>query len=527
MMRIALLAVVLGCLMLAAPAPSMADELRIGTKVVPSSMDPHYHASGENSTMLPHVYDALVRLDENLHARPALATSWRIVSDTVWEFELRRGVVFHDNTPFTAEDVAFTFARIPNVKNSPGSYEVFTRRIARVEVVSPYRVRFHTRGPHPLLEHDLSGIMILPHHLGADVDTRAFNAGHAALGTGPYRLVSWRPGSDMRLARNERYWGARPEWDSVHFIPIGSNPTRIAALLNREVDLIEDVALADRERLMSNRSVRAYESPLARLMFVHLDSARESSPFVRGADGRALPQNPLRDARVRRALSLALNREAIIEHLLDGAGVPASQVLPARFEGANSMLLPDRYDPAAARRLLREAGYPNGFRITLHATSDRYPNDARVAQAIAQMWWRIGVITEVETLTRNVFFPAAARQEFSAYFAGWGETSVANALAGLIHSYNPGRGMGAGNRARYANAEVDALVDQALATVDARRRNTLLAQAQQIAFRDDQGLIPLYHPTASWASVTDLTYDANVEGATQAMRAHRLRQAAQ
>lgn len=496
-----------------------AQTLRIGTKVTPSSIDPHYHASGENSAILPHLYDALVRLDHDLNPQPGLATAWRLVSDDVWEFDLRQNVRFHDGAPFTAEDVAFTIERIPNVRNSPGSYEILTKRIARVEIVSPHRIRFHTDGTYPFLDRDLSGVMIIPRKLGLDVEARAFNAGDAAIGTGPYRFVSWAPGQQLVFTRNEEYWDGAPQWQDVFFIPISNDPTRIAALLNSEVDIIDHVPLADRAQLKTNQEISLVESPAARIMFVHLDSARTNSPFVADIHGKPLERNPLQNPSVRRALSLAIDREAIVNYLLDGAGEPASQILPAMFEGSNPALKPEKPDRARAKALLAEAGYPDGFRITLHSPSDRYPNDAKVAQALAQMWWRIGVITEVETMTRNVFFPAAARQEFSAYFSGWGETSVAMALSGLIHSYDAEKGFGQGNRARYKNETADALIEEALVTVDADRRNALLAEAQQIVFRDDQGLIPIYHPSYAWATRRNVKFDANVEGVTQAMRA--------
>lgn len=519
----ALLAVTL----LASEARAQPDHLRIGAKIGPSAIDPHYHSSGENNTLLRHIYDSLVVLDNRLRVRPSLATTWRNVAPLVWEFELRRDVRFHDGTPFSATDVVFTFERIPKVRNSPGSFEIFTRRIARIEVVDNYRLRFHTKRPHPFLDHDLSAVMIVPHTLDAHVDTPDFNRGTAAIGTGPYRYAGWTPGRLFSLVRNEGYWGQRPVWRSVNLVPISSDPTRVAALLNNEVDLIDHVPLADRGRLNSDPEIAVFAHEAARLMFVHLDSARARSPYVTDHQGKVLDPNPLRDARVRRALSAAIDRAALVDHLLDGAGSPAAQILPPDFEGSSDTLRPEDHAPERARRLLAEAGYPEGFRLTLHSPSDRYPNDARVAQAIAQMWWRIGVVTEVETLTRNVFFPSAARQEFSAYFAGWAELTVANAMAGLVHSYDRDAGLGSGNRARYANSEVDRLVEEALTLFDPIRRQTLLSRAQEIAFREDQGLIPLYHPDYAWAArAGHVLYDANMEGATQAVRARRLEAAA-
>ncbi|PHR92678.1 MAG: ABC transporter substrate-binding protein [Robiginitomaculum sp.] len=496
-----------------------AQTLRIGTKTLPSSADPHYHYSGENSSMLPHIYDGLIALDKELHPQPSLATAWRVIDENIWEFDLRKDVYFHDGSKFTAEDIVYTFNRVPAVRNSPGSYERLTRRVKKIEVLTPHRIRFHTDGPHPSLDHDLAYVMILPHHLGLDVETTSFNAGTSAIGTGPYKFVEWVPGQFFKLERNANYWGGTPTWTDVVFTAITSDPTRIAALLNDQVDLTDFVPLADRESLGKNPHITLHDNAAARLMFIHMDSDRDVSPYITDIDGRPFTKNPLKDARVRRALSKALDRQAIVTYLLDGAGIPASQILPASFEGSSPDLLPDVYDVEGAKKLLAEAGYPNGFRLVLHSPSDRYPNDAKVAQAIAQMWWRIGVLTEVETQTRNIFFPAAARQEFSVYFSGWGDALVANALLGLVHTYDAESGFGSGNRARYSNSEVDTLIETALTTLDKDKQIELLERAQAIAFREDQGLIPLYHPTYSWASSNKISYRANLEGRTQAMLA--------
>ena len=482
-------------------------------------MDPHYHSSGENNTLLPHLYDSLTRLDASLKLRSGLAASWQRVDTNTWEFNLRDDVVFHDGTTFTSAAVLYTLHRIPQIKNSPGTHALLLRDIESVETIGDYRIRIHTRQPSPLLAHDLAGIMILPEHLGFDVDTHEFNSGEAAIGTGPFQFVAWKPGQQLVLRRNERYWDEPPHWQDVIMKPIGSDPTRVASLFNGEVDLIDQVPLADRELIEKRSDVQLWQSTAARLMFVHLDSARTVSPYLRDKNGQALSDNPLQDTRVRQALSLAIHREQIIQYLLEGLGDPASGILPSTFGEGSSSREPQQQDQDKARQLLTSAGYPDGFTITLHTPSDRYPNAVRIAQAIAQMWSKIGVRTEVEAVTRNVFFPAAARQKYSAYFAGWAETSVLRALLGLTHSYDPESGFGAGNRARYVNTEADRLLEEANLTNDDSNRATLLTAAQDIVFHDDQGIIPLYHPHYVWAGKNSLDYEANPEGATQAMRA--------
>ena len=496
------------------------NHLIIGSTLSPSSIDPHFHASGENNTLLPHIYDALITLDQSFNAVPNLATSWLRVSDTVWEFTLRENVYFHDGSLLTTADIAYTFDRIPYVKNSPGSFQIYTKKIAKLEILGAYTFRIHTVAIHNYLLHDLSAIMILPENLGFNIATPAFNSGKAAIGTGPYKLIKWRPGEGLDLTRNPKYWGGLQPWKTVTLQQISSAPTRVAALLSGTVDMIDQVPLADRERLARSRGIKITEHEASRIMFVALDSARDNSPFVRGAEGQALQENPLKNKHVRHALSLAIDRDAIVKYLLDGAGEPAGQILPAAFSEGARTLAPDEFNPKKAKKMLSDAGYTNGFQITLHSPSDRYPNDAKVAQAVAQMWWKIGVETQVETQTKNVFFPAAARQEFSAYFSGWATTYNAEAMAGLLHSYVPEQAMGQGNRARYSNPEADQLIKAVQTEANQERRNTMAVKAQEIVFQEEHGVLPLYFPTYSWAYRSDrITYNANAEGSTQAMRA--------
>jgi peptide/nickel transport system substrate-binding protein len=233
--------------------------------------------------------------------------------------------------------------------------------------------------------------------------------------------------------------------------------------------------------------------------------------------GKPLERNPLKDARVREALSLAISRDAIVERVMEGAAVPTGQLMPKGLFGYAAALKPDRHDPDAARKLLREAGWPDGFALTLHGPNDRYVNDEKVAQAVAQMLTRIGIQTTVVTMPAAAYFSRANRLEFSLMFVGWGSDTgeVSSPLKALLASYDRDKGLGTANRGRFSNAKVDGLLAQGLATVDDARREKLLQGATAEAMRD-RGIIPLYHQVNLWAARKGIVYTPRTDERTYA-----------
>jgi peptide/nickel transport system substrate-binding protein len=327
------------------------------------------------------------------------------------------------------------------------------------------------------------------------VSTADFNAGKAAIGTGPYKLVEWVNGDRLVVERNDRYWGGRPRWARVTEKVIAKDPTRLAALLSGQVDAIDAVPIADLERLRKEGRFGLFRGAAALVQYIALDSARDESPFVTAKDGKPLGRNPLKDVRVRKALSLAINREVIVKRVMEGSAVAAGQLLPEQFPGTSRTLKADPYDPARARALLMEAGWGEGFRIVLHATSDRYPNDSAIAQAVAQMWTRIGLKAEVEALPGAVFFTRASQ---------YGAENGANSLRALVARYDPAKGFGTANRTRYSNPVVDNLLEEALATMDEELRQDKLTRAVQFAMAD-QPLVPVFYPIFDFATRKGLT----------------------
>jgi peptide/nickel transport system substrate-binding protein len=306
------------------------------------------------------------------------------------------------------------------------------------------------------------------------------------------------------VERNDRYWGPKPTWARVTERVIAKDPSRLASLLAGQVDAIDAVPIADLERLKSEGRFGLFRGAAALVHYVALDSARDNSPYITAKDGKPLERNPLKDPRVRKALSLALNRDLICKRIMEGSGVPASQLMSERFRTASRTLKPDAHDVAKARALLKEAGWGDGFRIVLHATGDRYPNDSAVAQAIAQMWTRIGLKAEVEVLPGAVFFTRATKQEFSAFAAQYGAEDSINSLRALVATFDRDRGYGTANRTRYTNSVVDLLLTEALVTMDDELRQAKLERAINFAMAD-QPLIPVFHPIFDFAARKGLT----------------------
>jgi peptide/nickel transport system substrate-binding protein len=499
-----------------------ARELTIGLGSEPTAMDPHFHNLGPNNSLLSHLFDALVLQDEKQGLVPGLAVSWRAIDDTTWEFKLRQGVKFHDGSPFTADDVVFTFQRAPDVEGSPSSFGTYTKG-KEVVKIDDHTVRIKTERPYPLMPNDVSTILIISEKNGRGAKTADYNSGKAAIGTGPFEFVEYVPGDRIVFERNEAYWGSKPEWTRVTFKSIKSGPSRVAALLAGDVDIIEQTPTVDIERLKKDPKLSLSQGVSNRVIYLHLDQFREDSPFVKAKDGAKI-KNPLLDARVRKAVSKAIQRDAIVSRVMEGIAVEAGQLLPEGFFGRSPNLSPEPYDPEGAKRMLAEAGYPDGFKLTIHSPNDRYINDAKIAEAVGQMLTRIGIDTEVVTMPRSVYFKRASRggeggqPEFSFILVGWGSGTgeASSPLKSLLHTYDKDRGFGAANRGRHSDPEVDRLIEDALATVDDARRQDLLAKATERAIGRNQGIIPLHYQVNTWAAKKGIKYRARTDERTLA-----------
>jgi peptide/nickel transport system substrate-binding protein len=498
--------------------PLHAANLTIGLGTDVTATDPHYHNLTPNNNVASHIFGYLVERDDKSQPIAGLATEWKTVDPTTWEFKLRKGVKFHDGSEFTAADVVASIERVPKVPNSPSPFTAYTKQITKIEIVDPYTIRFKTAQPYPLMPSDMSQIAIInKQYAGASTDD--FNSGKAAIGTGPYKLARFTKGDRLELVRNDAWWGGKTPWDKVTLRILTQDAARVAALLSGDVQVIENVPTADVARLKGDKKLAIYRGISDRLMYVHMDSDRAITPTVTAKDGKPLDKNPLKDARVRKALSKMINRPAIVDRVMEGEAIPAGQLVPDFLFGATKNLKVEAFDPEGAKKLLAAAGYPEGFEITLYATNNRYVNDAKIAQAIAQMWTRGGIPTKVIAMPSATFFPQATDLKFSVLLAGWstGTGESSSSLKALLMTFNKDKGYGTANRGRYSNTKVDALTEDALQIVDDVKRETYLQRAAELAI-GDTGLIPLHFQVSLWATRDGITYVPRVDEQTQAWK---------
>lgn len=499
-----------------AGAPAKAQDLTVALGASVTSLDPHFHALQTNNNIAAHVFNMLIEQDESQRLKPGLALSWTPKDDNTWAIKLRPGVKFHDGSDFTAEDVLATIKRIPWVPNSPSPFTIYTKAIKDVVVLDPLTIEIKTDGPYPLLPNDLSSFYIVSKK-AVEAPSDDFNKMTAAIGTGPYKFAEYTRGERIVLDRNEAYWGEKPEWKKVTFRLITNPAARVAALLSGDVQMIEAVPTADIDQLKKNANITLAQAPSNRVIYLHMDHQRDATPFVADKAGKPLPKNPLKDLRVRQALSMAISRDGIVERVMEGVAIPASQLLADSFFGTSPNLKPMKFDPDAAKKLLADAGYPNGFAITIHGPNDRYINDGRIIQTIAQMWSRIGLDAKVEAMPWATFAGKASNQEYSIFLVGWGSSTgeTSGSLRALVATYNRDTGMGSANRGRYSNPEMDKVLAEALKTVDEKKRAALLATASELSM-NDVGIIPLHYEVSTWALKKGLTYVGRADQQTMA-----------
>lgn len=492
---------------LAAGAAS-AQTVRIGNQGDALSMDPHSLNESLQLTVTGNIYEPLVARDRNLKLVPGLATSWKQTSPTVWRFELRKGVEFHDGTPFTADDVLFTFARAAGEGSDMKSY---VNDVKDVRKIDAHTVDVETKGPFPILPDVLSLLYVMSKKWCEDnqatrpVDRRKGienAASFRANGTGPFRLRERQPNVKTTFQRNGNYWGKiEGNVVNVEYTPIGNDSTRVAALLSGQVDVIEPVPLQDVARINSSGKSKVMQGPELRTIFLGMDQKRDELLYsnVKG-------KNPFKDKRVRQAFYQAIDIQGIQRTVMRGAAAPTALMVGPGINGFDAGMntrLP--FDAEASKKLLAEAGYPNGFEVALNCPNDRYVNDGNICQAVAANLARVGVKINLQAETKGTYFPKILRRDTSFYMLGWtpGTYDSHNALNALMRCVDDS-GSGQFNLGAYCNPKVDELTKQIQSETDKAKRDAMIREAFKI-HSDDIGHLPLHQQALAWGVANNVT----------------------
>ncbi len=511
-------AAVAAALLAAAPA-LLAETLTIGFADPVSSADPQLNNHAGDRSLALHFWDSLVESRDGGKLEPALAKSWKALDDKTWEFKLRDDIKWQDGTPFTAADIVYSFERARSVPGTVASYTGALRNVESTTAADPHTVIVKTLTPNPMLPLEIASVYVVSKHVGEKSKTEDYNAGRAMVGTGPYKFVSYVPGDRSIFEANPSYYGPKPVWDKVVYRYINNGAARTAALLSGDVDVIDKVAVTDVEKLRKTLSVSVYTYPGLRVFLLQPNVTEKPNEYITDADGKPLEKNPLADAKVRQALSIAINRKAIADRILQGTVTVANQWMPKGSFGFNPDIPEIPYNVEHAKKLLAEAGYPNGFQITIHVPGDRYPQAPETVQAVAQFWTRAGVKTNVEVVPWTVYSGRARKNEYAVSVIAWGN-GTGEAGYGLLQTLatnDPAKGRGANNWGRYSNEAVDKALDAATVEFDAGKRESVFRHAAKLV-TDDVGQIPLFHYKNIWAAKKGLKVVPLLSDRTTAMQ---------
>ncbi|ADX44811.1 ABC transporter substrate-binding protein [Paracidovorax avenae] len=490
----------IGASLVAAACAAGAQTIRVANQGDALSMDPYSLNESLQLSVTGNVYEPLVGRNKDLSLAPALATRWTQTSPTVWRFELRRGVRFHDGSPFTADDVLFSLAR---TQAGSSDMKTYTNDFKEVRKVDDYTVEIETKSPYPILPDVLTLVYMMSrkwceaNQAVEPVDRRKGvenAASFRANGTGPFRLRERQPGVRTVFTRNAQYWGAiEGNVAEVVFTPIGNDATRVAALLSGQVDVMEPVPVQDIERVNTSPLTRAVTGPELRTIFLGMDQKRDELLYssVKG-------KNPFKDKRVRQAFYQAIDIEGIRKTVMRGASNPSALLVGPGVNGFQPDIKRLPYDADAARKLLADAGYPNGFEVGMNCPNDRYVNDARICQAVAANLARIGVKVNLQAETKGTYFPKVLRRDTSFYMLGWMPATydAHNAMNALMACVDD-KGAGQFNLGGYCNPKVDELTRQVQSETDKSRRDAMIRQAFEI-HAADVGHIPLHQQALAW-----------------------------
>jgi peptide/nickel transport system substrate-binding protein len=489
-------------LLLSVALPATAAGLKWAAQNDVLTLDPHSQNHQTTTTMLQHVYEGLTRYSKDYKIEPALATAWKEVSPTQYRFELRKNVKFHDGSPFNADDVVFSFTRI---KQPQGTMQIYVSGVSEVKKVDDHTVDFILAGPNPILLRGLVDFRIMSKawaekNRSQNIQDYAKReetfASRNTNGTGPYILKAWEPDKRVAFEENKGWW-AKPEGNVTELVysPIKADATRVSALLAGDVDLVTEVPVQDVERLKKEPKVRVLDGHEVRTIFLGMDQHNNELKYssIKG-------KNPFKDVRVRKALNLAVDREAIKRVTMRGLSIPAGIMIAPGVQGyAKDIDTVLKYDPAGAKKLLAEAGYPNGIDFTLDCPNNRYVNDERVCQAVVAMWAKAGINAKLNAMPFSTFIAKIQNFDSSVYMLGWGVVTLDGnyTLQSLVRTKTGGAD-GSFNLGRISDPKLDTTIDALKIATDDKGRMALLREAL-VEVRDQHYYVPLHHQLRPWA----------------------------
>jgi peptide/nickel transport system substrate-binding protein len=485
--------------------PLHAQTLRWASAGDVQTMDPHAQNELLTNAVNAQVYEFLVGRDKQLNLVPQLATDWQQTGPTSWRFRLRPGVRFHDGAPFSADDVVYSINR---AKAPTSAVAVYANALGEVSKVDELTVDFHLAQVNPIFLQHLGTINIMSrrwseaHQVGQPQDLKRGQETYAAFhanGTGPFMLVSRQPDVKTVFKRNPQWWG-KPEGNlqQVVYMPIRSDATRLAALITGELDLVLDPAPRNVPRLRRMPGLKVIEGIENRVLFIGMDQARDQLLYGRTPGGA----NPFKDVRVRRALYQAVDIETLKARLMGGQAVPTGAVVPSPIGSLNDPAIERRlpYDLAAARRLMAEAGYANGFDVTLDCPNNRYINDEAICIALAGMWAQLKVKVRVNAMPRTLYFTKLDKLDTSMYLLGWGGSITdPETTFTPIYRNRGSKGVGSWNFGNHRDDALDAAAAASSREADPAKRAALIRQVFQLE-QAAVHYIPLHRQVIPWAA---------------------------
>ncbi|MDE2393967.1 MAG: ABC transporter substrate-binding protein [Burkholderiales bacterium] len=485
--------------------PAPAQTLRWASAGDAQTMDPDSQNVQTTNMMNGQVYETLVEFDRNLQMIPALALSWEQTGPLVWRFKLRPGVKFHDGTPFTADDVVFSIERAAAPTSQISNYAAAVGKARKVDDLT---VEFQLAAPDPIFLPHISTLFIMSkswceaHKATKPLDFKAGEESYASFhanGTGPYMLVSRAPGIKTVYKRNPGWWGKFDgNVQEIVYTPIANDATRLAALVSGEIDFVLDPSPRDLPRLRHTAGIKIIDGPENRIVFIGMDQGRDELLYssVKG-------KNPFKDQRVRMALYQAVDIEAIKNKLMNGQSYPTGGLTPSPLGDYNDPEIERRFpfDLAAARKLMAEAGYGDGFEVQLDCPNNRYINDESICVALAGMWSQIKVRVKVNAMPVATYFPKLEKYDFSMYMLGWGGsiTDAETMLTPVLRNNLGEKGIGFYNYGHARNDRADALAAQSSVESDPKKREALV-KAALTEFKNAVDIIPLHRQVIPWAA---------------------------